>query len=182
MHGEYKKTNSLKNTGEIGIRVNKGASNIQSNLYAKDTGFGKQTYSNYEMSYGLKNTKKFDDKEINEAKEHLKLLKAKLGNSNLSAKKQTTSNIPNTTNNYRKPFQPNFDEYDEPKISKVPTNYAMNNTKQIPQTNCTIKKPITSKSVQKPNVKSNIVTKNTKPPIVDFVDDRPAFTDKKIEY
>ncbi len=190
MYGDYKKNNTLKSTGGSGMGVNKTTGSTTNSTYGRKPSYGNQNYNNYEMSSGLKNTKKFDEKDVNEAKEHLKLLKAKLGNTGL--KTPTTSNIP-TTNNYRKPFQPNFDEYDEPKITKNPTNYVMNNnTKQNAFTSSTIKKPITSNTN---TLKTN--TKNTKPMNTninknnnsykqsqydEYVDDRLAVAEKKIEY
>jgi hypothetical protein len=63
----------------------------------------------------------------------------------------------------------------------------MNNNanKQIGMTSGTIKKPITSNTntIQKQNIKSNTVNKNNiKPPMDEYVDDRPAIASKKIEY
>jgi hypothetical protein len=89
------------------------------------------------------NTKKFNEDEINEAKESLKLLKMKMGNNfgSMSSGKVNnfdqgpqfgvqTMNNGNTgnTGNYRKPFQPNFDQPKQ--ISKI-TNYDESNNKRI---------------------------------------------------
>jgi hypothetical protein len=188
MYGDYKKNNGLKSTGGPGMGINKTTGSTTNSTYGRQPSYGNQ--NNYEMSSGIKNVKKFDDKDVNEAKEHLKLLKAKLGNTGL--KTTTTSNI-STTNNYRKPFQPNFEEYEEPKITKNPTSYVMNNnTKQTAFTSSTIKKPVTSNTN---TLKTSTINKNTKPMNTnmnknnfkqqqydEYVDDRPAVAGKKIEY
>jgi hypothetical protein len=58
----------------------------------------------------VNNTQKFDQKELDEAKQNLKLLKEKLGTNmfggeNISVGKTTSG----SNGNYRKPFQPAFD-------------------------------------------------------------------------
>lgn len=77
------------------------------------------------VNNGLTNTKKFDENEINEAKEHLKLLKMKLssGTSNDTTNGFSSSNKTNSTmgsnsnnNNYRKPFKPFSNDYDNNEI------------------------------------------------------------------
>jgi hypothetical protein len=113
---------------------------------------------------GIQNTKKFDESEINEAKEHLKLLKAKLGNTNFSNQKQTAQPIVSNSN-YRKPFNPNFEDERKQDYSKSSITNSQPNTR-------------------KNNTNSNIAY-NPKGRInktEDVVDDRPAFNKKGIEY
>jgi hypothetical protein len=90
-----------------------GKDNLTKDPYSySNTGMGNNTAS--KNTYGVNKvtgnsnsttTKKFNDNEINEAKEHLKLLKEKLGGNTFTSKGVTT----NTGSNYRKPFQPAFD-------------------------------------------------------------------------
>jgi hypothetical protein len=63
--------------------------------------------TSYKSSFGntQPETKKFEQNDIEEAKLHLKLLKEKLGTNTFTETKTTTT----TNNNYRKPFQPSFE-------------------------------------------------------------------------
>ena len=116
---------------------------------------------------GMQNVKKFDDNEINEAKEHLKLLKAKLGNTNFS-QKPTNQPVFGNNNNYRKAFNPNFDEFEKKQEYNLKPSY----------TN-------TQPNTRKNNNQNTNITYNAKPNhrtrVEETVDDRPAFNKKEIE-
>lgn len=172
--GNLKKNPNLYNTGDLGnLGSRKGK--LKSNLdyqFGKDTGFNSRPMMNAKMT-GM--PKKFDDTEINEAKEHLKLLKAKLGNTQLSSQKQQPSAQQPmfTNNNYRKPFNPNFDnDYG------VKSDYLMYNHNSKPNyTNPnpgTRKHNIVNTISNKTNLRNNRV-------VEDVIDDRPAFNKNKIE-
>jgi hypothetical protein len=119
---------------------------------------GKQT--------GMQNVKKFDDNEINEAKEHLKLLKAKLGNTNFSQKLINQPVFNN--NNFRKAFNPNFDEFEKKQEYNQKPSYT--NTQ-----------PNTRKNNQNTNITYNTKQNNRVNRVEEVVDDRPAFNKKEIE-
>lgn len=92
--------------------------------------------------------KKFDDNEINEAKESLKLLKMKLGNlggnsennfqskntinqsNNYYSNNYGNSSSHNSNTNYRKPFKPNFDNEEN-----AGHNFNMKQTSSRPKNN-----------------------------------------------
>ncbi len=142
--------------------------------FGKDTGYGRPNMTG-KVGTNDNSNKKFDDKEINEAKEHLKLLKMKLGNTGLSNNKTTNQNTQG--NNYRKPFVPNFDDqYSEPVMTKKTNDYVPNTTGK--KTDNFSKKPIsntTVKNTNKINVKSKVYDE------VQEEDNRPAFVKKNIE-
>lgn len=141
-------------------------------------------------------TKKFDENEINEAKESLKLLKMKMGN-NLGGNNTNTNNFDmgnNTGNgNYRKPFKPNFGGGDnhEDQIKMESTKKVMggglkNNSNNNIQNNQmsygNSKKNLVSntsntsntKNVGNKNVKMDNNLKNNNFHYEEVVDDRPA--------
>ncbi len=150
-------------------------------MFGKDTGYGRPNMTG-KVGTNDNSNKKFDDKEINEAKEHLKLLKMKLGNTGLSNNKTTNQNTQG--NNYRKPFVPNFDDqYSEPIMTKKTNDYVLNTTGKktdnlSKKTDNISKKPVTNttvKATNKVNIKSKVYDE------VQEEDNRPAFAKKNIE-
>jgi hypothetical protein len=142
--------------------------------------------------------RKFDMNEINDAKESLKLLNMKMGsnfggmNNNFAPKlnankyesslpNKNTDNHGNTNNNFKKTFQPNFDEQENDSYQHnngVKSHY---NNNKVQNTQSTINKRTTNITYKQDNTfqnqKHNQVSYK-KQEVIELDDDRPAFVAK----
>jgi hypothetical protein len=150
-----------------------GSSNFKSgNLSVKSDNFGfgnntvgynpnKGGYGVNKVTGGVMGNKKFDDREIDEAKQHLRLLKEKLGSNTFGGTATGTTG----NSNYRKPFQPNFENNNN--------NFNTNNTYTGGNTN-SFKTNTTVKAVIPQNNNKIVNKKNSN--FNEIIDDRPIKT------
>jgi hypothetical protein len=111
-------------------------------------GNGQTSKNTGNRTNSVNNTKKFEQNDIEEAKQHLKLLKEKLGTNSFGGDNSGNKTISN--NNYRKPFQPSF----ENNKGSVGTDYSKN-VGSFGGSKTVVKNTINTKTVSQPKMGNN---------------------------